>query len=248
MLTRALLHNRSWTSQYVAGFIAALILFVLDIVGTPLFVLVFLLRNHANIAARDHIFIRTFGPLFEAFQPHAFFWAVWQLARRVLYVALDTAFYEQRRYRAFALCLLALLSLLAHLRVLPYSDTRGDHANRFEEFALLALLLLAIALACNPELQQSANFGSGYQDWVTGTTAAFVLVPALALLLVLIYTKVKERGRSDDDDNANGDKSPSSPRPSAAAPTTATDASPPPAVEMQGGSGSGSGGAYAADD
>lgn len=76
-----------------AGYKGVLVLFgfAFLLVPAPLFLLLFLLKNHKLVVAVDKVFCERWGTLLAPYRVEAYWWGAYTLCRRTLLVILDVA-------------------------------------------------------------------------------------------------------------------------------------------------------------
>jgi hypothetical protein len=131
------------TQQYRDWSILIYILFAGYVALVPLIILGFLWSSRAQLSSKRNssALLEKWGILFEMFTARAYWWQFIVLARQILLIGLNMAFFDNPGQKYVSFTYFFLVMLLAHAVIKPYCNS----ADNFMEGGSLALLTMISA-------------------------------------------------------------------------------------------------------
>jgi hypothetical protein len=136
------------SDTYRRYLIPVIIAFILYVIGFPLATFTFLWTRRRYLNDRSTIttaFLQRWGPLFQMYQPRAWYWQVTVLLRRAFFVILSVALVDDPHAKGLAFSLLNVTSLLLQQLARPFSDAAINTAEILSHIILIWLSILLTA-------------------------------------------------------------------------------------------------------
>ena len=186
------------SSTYYAWFLVVIVLLVVDVIGAPVVIGVFLWRrrDYFRVGVKPQVKANRFGTrwgvLFEPYRSQVYWWQIVVLLRRVVCVVLATYIITNLQWKMLGFSLLHLLTLLVELQLRPFGIAID---NQVEAVSLILLILLSSFLTANPP---------PYPQWLQVVICLLISVPVCIFVMCWIGVNVvmKWRGSSNTSTSA----------------------------------------------